>query len=129
MFTFLNRKRKNSSNITVKASSDCVLDSLSDAGLVRDNNEDSVTTVVHPNNQNLKLLAVADGVGGCEDGEVASNFAIMTLQKWFTNLSEDTINNSRYMSKSITEIIRFINNYLYIVKSYLHLSSRVAYND
>ena len=118
VFTFLNRKRKNSSNITVKASSDCVLDSLSDAGLVRDNNEDSVTTVVHPNNQNLKLLAVADGVGGCEDGEVASNFAIMTLQKWFTNLSEDTINNSRYMSKSITEIIRFINNYLYIVKSY-----------
>ena len=118
MFAFLNRKRRNSNKIKEKVTSDGVLDSLSDAGLVRDNNEDSVTTVVHPNNKNLKLLAVADGVGGCEDGEVASNFAIMTLQKWFTNLSEDTINNSKHMSKSVTEIIRFINNYLYIVKSY-----------
>ena len=115
MFAFLNRKRQKSNNLK---KDDCILDSLSNAGLVRDNNEDRVATVVHPKNSNLKLLAVADGVGGYENGELASNFAIITLQRWFTNLSEDLINNSRYMSKSISQMIQFINNYLYIVKSY-----------
>lgn len=117
MFAFFNRKRRNSNKIKEYLSDDCVLDSLSNAGLVRDNNEDRVTTVVHPQNNNLKLLAVADGVGGYENGEMASNFAIMTLQKWFTNLNEDLINNSKYIQKSIAQIIKFINNYLYIVKS------------
>ena len=117
MFDFFNRKRRNPSKTKELLSEDCVLDSLSDTGLARENNEDRVTTVVHPQNNNLKLLAVADGVGGYENGEVASNFAIMTLQKWFTNLNEDLINDSKYIKKSIIQIIKFINNYLYIVKS------------
>jgi serine/threonine protein phosphatase PrpC len=77
VFAFLNRKRQKSNNLK---KDDCILDSLSNAGLVRDNNEDRVTTVVHPKNNKLKLLAVADGVGGYENGELASNFAIITLQ-------------------------------------------------
>lgn len=117
MFAFFNRKRKKSTKIKEYMANNCILDSLSNTGLVRDNNEDRVTTVVHPKNPNFKLLAVADGVGGYENGEMASNFAIMTLQKWFTNLSEDLINNNKYISKSIVQMIKFINNYLYIVKS------------
>lgn len=118
MLAFFNRNKKNSRKTKKYNNSDCVLDSLSNAGLVRKNNEDRVTTVVHPSNKNLKLLAVADGVGGYENGEIASNFAIMTLQRWFTNLNEDLINNSKYISKSMVQMIKFINNYLYIVKSY-----------
>ncbi len=94
-----------------------VLDSLTDIGLARGNNEDCVITITHPENDNLKLLAVADGVGGRESGEVASNFAIQTLEKWFKNQSQDKINNTSRLSKYLTQIIRFINNYLYIVKS------------
>lgn len=118
MLSFFNRNKKNSRKTKEYNNSDCILDSLSNAGLVRKNNEDRVTTVVHPSNKNLKLLAVADGVGGYENGEIASNFAIMTLQRWFTNLNEDLINNSKYISKSMVQMIKFINNYLYIVKSY-----------
>lgn len=118
MLAFFNRNKKNSRKTKEYNNSDCILDSLSNAGLVRKNNEDRVTTVVHPSNKNLKLLAVADGVGGYENGEIASNFAIMTLQRWFTNLNEDLINNSKYISKSMVQMIKFINNYLYIVKSY-----------
>lgn len=117
MLAFINRMRQNYNKNKSSLRENCVLDSLSNAGLVRNNNEDRVTTVVHPKNNNLKLLAVADGVGGYENGEMASNFAIMTLQKWFTNLNEDFINNSKYIQKSIAQIIKFINNYLYIVKS------------
>ena len=117
MFAFFSRMRKNSNKTIKNLNNDGVLDSLSSAGLVRNNNEDRVTTVVHPKNKNLKLLAVADGVGGYENGEIASNFAIMTLQKWFTNLNVDLINNSKYIQKSMAQIIKFINNYLFIVKS------------
>lgn len=118
MFAFFNRKRKNPKKTIENVNNDGVLDSLSNAGLVRNNNEDRVVTVVHPQNNNLKLLAVADGVGGHENGEVASNFAITTLQKWFTNLNADLINNSKYIQKSMGQIIKFINNYLFIVKSW-----------
>ena len=110
MFAFLNKRNKNSCRTKEYSENYGILDSLSNVGLVRNNNEDRVTTIVHPKNSNLKLLAVADGVGGYENGEIASNFTITTLQKWFTNLSEDLINNSKYISKSVTQIIKFINN-------------------
>lgn len=119
MFTFFSRKERNSNKREKEyQNSDDVLDSLSDIGLSRGNNEDSVMTLIHPNNPNLKLLAVADGVGGKECGEIASNFAVTTLEKWFLNLSENHINNSAYISRSLLQMIKFINNYLYIVKSY-----------
>lgn len=95
-----------------------ILDSLSDTGLIRNNNEDSVVTITHPANSTLKLLAVADGVGGRESGEVASNFAIQTLEKWFTNLPVETINNTKKLSKYLTNIIYCINNCLYVIRSY-----------
>jgi Serine/threonine protein phosphatase len=119
VFTFLNRKKKNSNKRKkdYQNTSD-LLDSLSDVGLSRGNNEDSVLTIIHPTNPSLKLLAVADGVGGKECGEIASNFAVDTLEKWFLNLSENHINNSAYISRSLLQMIKFINNYLYIVKSY-----------
>lgn len=95
-----------------------ILDSLSDTGLIRNNNEDRVITITHPKNKNLKLLAVADGVGGKEGGEVASNFAISVLENWFLNLPTGTINNTKKLSKYLTNIIQCINNCLYVVKSY-----------
>lgn len=119
MFIFSKRKEKNSNKREKEyQTSDDVLDSLSDVGLSRGNNEDSVITVIHPSNPNLKLLAVADGVGGKECGEIASNFAVTTLENWFLTISENHINNSAYISRSLLQMIKFINNYLYIVKSY-----------
>ncbi len=115
---FSKTKEKYTKEVKSIAPTDDILDSLSDIGIIRSNNEDSVITIVHPKNSNLKLLAVADGVGGKKYGEVASNFAILTLEKWFLNLPTDTINNTKKLSKYLSNIIKCINNCLYVIKSY-----------
>jgi protein phosphatase len=89
---------------------------LSDIGLARGNNEDSAITITHPYNPTIKLLAVADGVGGKENGEVASNFAIDTLRDWFIGAPADKLDNTHYLVKNIGKVIKFINNYLYLAK-------------
>lgn len=118
MFALFNKLEKYDNRIKNITTNEEILDSLSDIGLNRSNNEDSVITLIHPNNKNLKLLAVADGVGGRESGEVASSFTISVLEKWFYNLPEETINNTKKLSKYLTNIITCINNCLYVIKSY-----------
>ena len=54
---------------------------LTDTGIVRDHNEDSV--IIVENNHGATLLAVADGMGGHRAGEVASSIAISYLSKRF----------------------------------------------
>ena len=56
---------------------------LTDPGKVRDHNEDSVIII---NNYNEYLMAVADGMGGHRNGEVASSIAISHLGKNFKEL-------------------------------------------
>lgn len=54
---------------------------LTDAGKVRDHNEDSV--IIVKNDENSYLMAIADGMGGHSAGEVASSIAISYLGKHF----------------------------------------------
>ena len=54
---------------------------LTDAGKVRDHNEDSV--IIVRNSDDEYLLAIADGMGGHSAGEVASSIAIGYLGKHF----------------------------------------------
>ena len=54
---------------------------LTDAGKVRDHNEDSV--IIVKNSDNEYLMAIADGMGGHRAGEVASSIAIGYLGKHF----------------------------------------------
>ena len=54
---------------------------LTDAGKVRDHNEDSVTIV--RNEEGNYLMAIADGMGGHSAGEVASSIAIGYLGRHF----------------------------------------------
>jgi protein phosphatase len=116
VFTFLSQLRSNKAKIQTENQND-ILDSLTDTGLLRENNEDSVITITHPNDPNIKMLAVADGVGGKENGEVASNFTIETLKEWFTTTDIDKLNNSKQLSKLIIGIIKFINNFLVLTKN------------
>ena len=50
---------------------------VTDVGRVRNNNEDGLITTTH-------LFAVADGMGGHQGGEVASEIALQTLERTFT---------------------------------------------
>ena len=58
---------------------------LTDTGKVREHNEDSVTIVKNINNE--ILMAVADGMGGHQAGEVASSIAISHIGKRFSEIS------------------------------------------
>ncbi|OQW92640.1 MAG: hypothetical protein BWK79_14245 [Beggiatoa sp. IS2] len=48
----------------------------SDKGLVRDHNEDSLA-----NDERLGIVVLADGMGGCQAGEVASAMAVKTIME------------------------------------------------
>ena len=60
---------------------------LTDAGKIRDHNEDSV--IIVKNDEGSYLMAIADGMGGHSAGEVASSIAIGYLGKHF----KDTFKN------------------------------------
>ncbi len=100
-------------NIFKKRKKD-ILTSISDIGLIRKNNEDSVTTITHSKNKNIKLLAVADGVGGCNKGEVASKFVIKALEKWFIKEKINNFNSTMLIAQHLYKVIIDINNYLYL---------------
>ena len=48
-----------------------ILQTQTHIGLIREKNEDVVSSVKHPRNKNIKLLIAADGMGGRELGDVA----------------------------------------------------------
>lgn len=54
--------------------------------------EDSVIIHVHPQDTAIKLIAVADGVGGNADGDLMSNYILNQLIKWFENTTEEEHN-------------------------------------
>ena len=54
---------------------------LTDAGRVREHNEDSV--IIVQNDSGEYLMAVADGMGGHQAGEIASSMTIDYLKKHF----------------------------------------------
>lgn len=88
---------------------------LTDPGKVRDHNEDSVIIVKDMNNE--VLMAVADGMGGHRNGEVASSIAISHIGKRFADISsvgtkEDAINFIKeIVSEANVLIYKHTNNH------------------
>lgn len=82
---------------------------LTDPGKVRDHNEDSV--IVVENNNHEILLAVADGMGGHNAGEVASSIAITHIGKRFREIS--SIGNKEDAINWLQEIVSEINVLIY----------------
>ncbi len=77
---------------------------LTDAGKVRDHNEDSV--IILKNSDNEYLMAIADGMGGHSAGEVASSIAISHLSKHFkeTFLHLNKVSAVNWMRDVVNEI-------------------------
>ena len=77
---------------------------LTDAGKVRDHNEDSV--IIVKNNEGAYLMAIADGMGGHSAGEVASSIAIGYLGKHFkeTFLHLNKVNAVNWIRDAVEEI-------------------------
>ena len=84
---------------------------ITDPGKVRDHNEDSV--IVVKNAAGEYLMAVADGMGGHNGGEIASSIAISHIGKRFTEISsvgnkEDAIN---FIKDMVSECNLLINKH------------------
>jgi len=62
-----------------------------DVGKKRGNNEDAFFTKIY--NENIALYIVADGLGGYESGEVASNLLIKVFSEYFEKSIEDIDSN------------------------------------
>ena len=84
---------------------------LTDAGKVRDHNEDSLIVLENANHE--YLLAVADGMGGHSAGEVASSIAITHLSKMFSNnfLSLEKVQAVNWLRDTVIEINELIFDY------------------
>ncbi len=87
-----------------------ILETKTDIGLIRNQNEDAVVAIRHPKNKHIKLLLAADGMGGREKGEVASNYIANSIQKWFIKKDSKTFNNLEITEELLKKYIRKLNN-------------------
>lgn len=85
-------------------------------GLIRQNNEDACAAIKHPKNNNIALLIVADGMGGKSYGEIASNFVVNSIEKWFIKKEIKTLNNAEKVLELLEKLIYKLNKD--IIKKY-----------
>lgn len=78
-------------------------------GLVRENNEDSLITRV---GSDKALFAVADGMGGCFGGEIASTLLIDRLGECWEKTARKSVNTDNYF-EDIKLAIRGANDDIY----------------
>lgn len=83
---------------------------LTDTGNVRENNEDSYYI---SDNKNLNLFIVADGMGGCNGGEVASKYAVETVTKYFFDNYDNCNKDDESIKKFIKDAITTANSFVF----------------
>lgn len=99
----MNSKSKNKTNnnykmitgLTKNVEGEITVDDMqatTNIGKIRKNQEDAVLLIKDKLNPEFKMMVVADGMGGEDFGEVASNEIINILKKWFENLTDEQRN-------------------------------------
>ena len=88
-----------------------ILQKESDIGLLRESNEDSVLALVHPEDDSLKILAVADGMGGKEYGDVCSNYVTRKFGEWFLEKNKEFFLNPLKIRDELLKLTYECNDY------------------
>jgi protein phosphatase len=81
--------------------------SASDVGRVRDSNEDAMLAL-EAGGPGAVLVAVADGMGGHNAGEVASAIAVQSLRRIFSELSQAPLERAAESESSQAELERAV---------------------
>ncbi len=85
-----------------------LVEGKTDVGRERQKNEDCYLII--SNNENIRLFAVADGMGGHKGGEVASSLAMEFVKDYFYNNREQLSEaSSESIKKYFTEMFRKAN--------------------
>lgn len=83
---------------------------ITDVGIEKQINQDSfVYKVVEAGDFCYGIFAVADGVGGLENGEVASSLAISNINKWWENDFKNNVNNYDYLINTLIKTLKDAN--------------------
>lgn len=82
----------------------------SDIGKARDMNQDSYLILEE---ENYKLLVLADGMGGYKGGEIASSLAVNAIQNYIKNNFEATEKTTDSILKLINDAIEYANMIVY----------------
>ena len=77
-------------------------------------NEDCYLGVTHPNSPDIKLLLVADGMGGHDAGDKASSFLSRQILGWFVKQDVKALENSRWVYDNLSDVIRKISLDMFI---------------
>ena len=89
-----------------------ILQSETNIGLIRKNNEDVSLAIRHPKDSKIVLLLVCDGMGGKEHGEVASSLLAKRIEKWFNTREVSTLNNLGRSDDQLRTVIHKVNEEL-----------------
>ena len=89
-----------------------IFESKTDIGLIREKNEDAAIVMTHPKNKNIKLMMVADGMGGKEYGEKAANYIVNSISKWFQNKDIKVLNDTNKIEDLLKRYIKVLNTNL-----------------
>jgi len=89
-----------------------IVQSKTNIGLIRKNNEDVALSMKHPKDKRIVLLLVADGMGGKEYGDVASSYVSLKIEKWFKSRSLSTLNNINKCEEQLRVLIEKANDEL-----------------
>ena len=71
--------------------------------------EDAVLLLKHPDNNNFKLIAVADGESSKVHSEEASNYTLYSLLKWFEDLDSRYFKKPKELKELLENKLRIIN--------------------
>lgn len=85
---------------------------VTDIGIQRSKQQDSIVMLYHPQNPKYKLLVVADGMGGTVDGDKASQEITKQMTLWFESLNPDMMldRNARILQEEWTKKLNEIHS-------------------
>lgn len=91
---------------------DYILQKESHIGLLRPNQEDAVLTLVHPEDDRYKILAVCDGMGGKQYGDIAANYVIQKFGYWFLKHPSVEFSDIIHLKEEMKDLVMECNQYL-----------------